>query len=195
MRSWDALPEALLAPAGPLTAALAARGVTGFREAGRYLQSLPYGRTANRAAFSAVLDERRGTCSTKHALLAAVAQEQQLAVQLTLGIYEMHDRNTPGVGAVLARYQLAAIPEAHCYLTYAGTRIDVTRSGADPAEPIARFLHEEAIVPEQIGEYKVALHRRFMRTWVSDNAAAVGGRSFEEVWRIREACIAALAQV
>ena len=118
-----------------------------------------------------------------------------MALVLTLGIYEMHERNTPGVGAVLARYDLASVPEAHCYLTYEGARIDVTRSGAGPSEPIARFLHEEAIVPEQIGEYKVALHRRFILTWVGDHAAAVGGRSCEEVWRIREECIAALAQV
>ena len=194
MRSWDALPDIPLEPGGPLTTAITARGVTDFRGAGRYLQALPYGRTANRADFSAVLGEGRGTCSTKHALLAALAHEQKLAVVLTLGIYKMHERNTPGAGAVLARYDLASIPEAHCYLTYEGTRIDVTRSGASPAEPIARFLHEEAIVPEQIGEYKVALHRRFMRTWVGDHPGTVRGRSFEDVWRIREECIAALAQ-
>lgn len=113
---------------------------------------------------------------------------------LTLGICEMHERNTPEVGAVLARYALASIPEAHCYLTYEGTRIDITRSGADPTESIARFLHEEAIVPEQIGEYKVTRHRQFMRTWVNDHPDIVRGRSVEEMWRIREECIAALAQ-
>ena len=194
MRSWDALPDMRLGPAGPLTAEITARGVTDFRAAGRYLQTLPYGRTANRADFSAGLREGRGTCSTKHALLAALAQEHKLAVVLTLGIYEMHERNTPGVGAVLARYALAFIPEAHCYLNFEGTRIDVTRSGADPTEPIARFLHEETIVPEQIGEYKVTVHRQFMRTWVNDHPGIVRGRSFEDVWRIREECIAALAQ-
>src|SRR5713101_3545541 len=188
MRSWDALPDVRLEPAGPLTAEITARGVTDFRAAARYLQSLPYGRTANRADFSAVLREGRGTCSTKHALLAALAQEHELAVGLTLGIYEMHERNTPGVGTVLARYALASIPEAHCYLTFEGMRIDVTRSGADPTESIARFLHEE------IGEYKVTRHRQFMRTWVADHPGIVRGRNFEDVWRIREECIAALAQ-
>jgi hypothetical protein len=33
-----------------------------------------------------------------------------------------------------------------------------------------------------------------MQTWVNNNAEIVGGRSFEDVWRIREECIAALAQ-
>ena len=171
-----------------------ARGITDFRSAGRYVQALPYGRTADRADFRAVLREGKGTCSTKHALLAALAHEQDLPVVLTLGIYAMHERNTPGVGAVLARYGLTSLPEAHCYLTYAGLRIDVTRAGADPAEPIGQFLHEEAIIPAQIGAYKTALHRQFIQAWLSNNMATLGGRSCEDVWRIREACIAALEQ-
>jgi hypothetical protein len=177
-----------------VTAAFIARGITDFQAVGRYLQALPYGRTANRADFGAVLHEGRGTCSTKHALLATLAHEQQLPVILTLGIYDMHEHNTPGVGVVLARYGLASLPEAHCYLTYRGTRIDVTRSGAEPMEPITRFLYEEAIVPEQIGAYKVTLHRQCMQEWVRNHPETVKGRSFEDVWQIREECIAALAQ-
>lgn len=194
MHSWDALPTVSFKPAGPLTAEIMARGITDLQAAGRYLQALPYGRTANRADCSAVLRAGRGTCSTKHALLAALASEQQLAVVLTLGMYDMHERNTPGVGAVLARYGLVSLPEAHCYLTYAGMRIDITRSGADPAEPIVQFLHEEAIIPAQIGAYKMMLHRQFMRAWISNNMERVGGLGFEDVWRIREECIAALEQ-
>ena len=40
--------------------------------------------------FRSVLSAGKGTCSTKHALLAAVASEQNIPVALTLGIYEMH---------------------------------------------------------------------------------------------------------
>lgn len=194
MYSWDTLPHVALKSVGPLSTEILTRGITHFRTTGRYLQRLPYGRTVDRADFRAVLREGKGTCSTKHALLAAIAQEQDLAVMLTLGIYDMHELNTPGVGAVLARYNLASLPEAHCYLTYKGQRIDITRSGAEPAEPIAQFLYEEAIVPEQIGDFKVSLHRQFMQTWVNSNAEIVRRRSFEEVWRIREECITALEQ-
>jgi hypothetical protein len=106
----------------------------------------------------------------------------------------MHERNTPGVGAVLTQYGLASLPEAHCYLMYAGRRIDVTRCVEVPTEPITEWLYEESIIPEQIGDYKVTLHRHFMQCWVNANAEQVRGLSFEDVWRIREACIAALAQ-
>ena len=193
MQSWPFLPDVPLQPVGQITTEFSVRGITNFRAAGRYFHYLPYGRNSDRSDFRLVLPEGRGTCSTKHALLAELAREQNLPVVLTLGIYEMHERNTPGVGVVLNRYRLQYIPEAHCYLRYEGVRIDITRSGADPTEPIGRFLHEEAIVPAQISDYKVQLHQQFLRSWLN-TADQVGGHSFAEVWKIREECIAALAQ-
>jgi hypothetical protein len=193
MHSWQALPDNPLKPAGQTTADFVVRSIPDFRLAGRHLYQLPYGRNSDRADFRLVLPEGRGTCSTKHALLAELAQEQQLSITLTLGIYDMHERNTPGVGKVLDRYQLLFIPEAHCYLTYEGKRIDVTRSGTEPTEPITQFLYEESIRPQQIGEYKIQLHRRFLREWLKDKTLA-SRYSFEEIWQIREECIAALAQ-
>lgn len=193
MHSWQALPEAALQSAGPISAAFMDRSVANFRAAGRYLHQLPYGRNTERADFRLVLIEGRGTCSTKHALLAELAHEHHLLVALTLGIYEMHERNTPGVGPVLDKYELSYIPEAHCYLAYEGRRIDVTRSGMEPTEPINRFLFEEVIAPEQIGDYKVHVHQQFLRHW-SGQTALTHRLSFEEIWRIREECIAALAQ-
>jgi len=193
VQSWLALPDIVLQPTGSISGELTARGLKDFRAAGHYLHQLPYGRNTNRSDFRLVLSEGRGTCSTKHALLAALAQEQHLPIVLTVGIYEMHDRNTPGVGVVLDKYGLSAIPEAHCYLTYQGVRIDITRSGVEPIAPISEFLHEEAIVPEQIGGYKVQLHQRFLRGWLA-TTETVRSRNFAELWQIREECIAALAQ-
>ena len=193
MQSWSALPAAALKNAGEVSADFLARGIVDYQAAGRFLHQFPYGRNTDCANYRLVLSEGRGTCSTKHALLAALAREQNLPVLLTLGIYEMHGRNTPGVGKVLDRYNLSFIPEAHCYLTYNETRIDVTRSGMEPTEPIESFLYEESILPEQISDYKVDMHQRFLRDWAARSTVA-GNRCFEEIWKIREECIAALAQ-
>jgi hypothetical protein len=193
MKSWSALPDAVLKNVGEVSAAFLARDIAGYQTAGCYVHQLPYGRNTDRANFQMVLSEGQGTCSTKHALLAALAREQRLPITLTLGIYEMHERNTPGVGLVLGKYDLPFIPEAHCYLTYEGARIDVTRSGVDSVEPITRFLYEETINPEQIAAYKVHVHQQFLRQW-SVQPTLTHQHSFEEIWKIREECIAALAQ-
>jgi hypothetical protein len=179
-----------LAEDGPVTRRFRAAGVEDFGGAAGYLLQLPYGRITDRSKFWLVLEEGRGTCTTKHATLAELAREQHIDVQLMLGIYAMTERNTPGVGAVLEGHGLTCIPEAHCYLRYQGQRVDVTGVAAG-AEPIDRFLHEEPITVEQIGAYKNDLHRRFLRDWIV-REETVRGRSLDGVWRIREECIAAL---
>jgi hypothetical protein len=185
-----AFPDFALSAATETGAAFVARGARGFHDASRLVWRLPYGRNADRADFRLVLAEGRGTCSTKHALLAQLAAEHGAEVDLVVGIYAMRDANTPGVGAVLARHGLDALPEAHCYLRGGGTRLDVTRADAAAAEPIGHFLYEEAITPGGIGAHKEALHRRAMQRWVADR---LPGWMADDAWRVREACIAALA--
>ena len=187
------LPGFPLRDVGGVSARLISIGARDFRSAGRYVKALPYGRNSDRSDPRLVLGEGRGTCSTKHALLAQVAVEQGFDVRLVIGIYEMTGRNTPGVGAVLKRHGLSVLPEAHCYLSYRGQRIDLTRALEGPAEPIKRFLYEEEISPAQIGDYKLELHRRWLGDWASRSSSA-RGLDPDLLWKIREECIAALAE-
>jgi hypothetical protein len=175
---------------GRITNMFRAAGAQDFVGAAHHIWGLPYGRIRDRAEFWRVLKEGRGTCTTKHALLAELAREQGIDLDLMLGIYEMGEGNTPGIGGVLQKYGLSYVPEAHCYLRYQGVRIDVT--GVPPgAEPIERFLYEEPITVEKIGAYKNDLHRRFLHDWIA-RTESVQGRSLDDVWRIRGECIAAL---
>lgn len=163
-------------------------GVRDYRSAARYVRALPYGRNSDRSDYRLVLSENRGTCSTKHALLAALAREHDAPVELRLGIYLMNDLNTPGVGPVLARHGMEYLPEAHCYLAYRDHRIDVT--GPDTDTGSAReFLREETITPDQIGAHKVQAHWGFIQSW-----AAERGLDADRVWLVREQCIAALSK-
>jgi hypothetical protein len=191
MDSWNVLDPVVLRPAGDVSAAFVQAGVLDYRAAARHVSRLPYGRNLFPASPLAVVREGRGTCSTKHALLRRVAIEQELEVALVVGIYEMNAENTPGVGSVLERYGLTSLPEAHCYLRYRGKRVDVTHESGTGRELV--FLSEQDIAPEQIGEYKVALHRQFLQRWMIERDVA-GGRDLNELWRIREECIAALSR-
>ncbi|MGA9669115.1 MAG: hypothetical protein WBQ94_07905 [Terracidiphilus sp.] len=194
MHSWEALESLVLKPAGVVTAAFTAIEIRDFRNAAAHVAHLPYGRNTDPTSVLAVIKEKRGTCSTKHALLRRLAVEQTFDIALVIGVYEMNQRNTPGVGMVLEKYGLQSLPEAHCYLRAARKRIDVTRVTADSAaEPITRFIHEEEISPDQIGEYKISLHRHFLQLWM-EKTAAEATYAVTDLWRIREECIASLAQ-
>jgi hypothetical protein len=194
MHSWDVLDPVGLKPAGDISDAFIRVGALDYRAAARLVRRLPFGRNTTVNDPLIVLRESRGTCSTKHALLRRLATEQSVDVALVLGIYEMNERNTPGVGPILKRHQLATLPEAHCYLRFGEIRIDVTRKiDGDSAEALAQFLHEEDIAPEQIGDYKTTLHRQFLARWIAETRTA-GGRDLDAMWRVREECIAALSQ-
>ncbi len=184
----ERLPSFALHPERPLGRRFAALGLGDYREAARHVRNLPYGRNSDRSDWRLVLEEGRGTCSTKHALLAELARENGRPVALVLGVYEMDGVNTPGVGPVLSEHGLSCVPEAHCYLAHEGARVDLTRESGGAEQP-KRFLHEEEIEPYQIGEYKVQAHRVFVRRW-----AGRRGLDPESVWRAREKCIAALAE-
>ena len=191
---YDVLPIGPIRDRGPVSAAFLGLRIDDFRRAARYVRDLPYGRNAAASDILAVLSERKGTCSTKHALLKALAGEQGLPIRLMLGIYEMDACNTPGIGHVLEEHRLPCIPEAHCYLVHQDRRIDITRSLDDrDSEPIAAFLIEEEITTGQIGEYKRRWHQAFMRQWLHRRARL--DFDLDQLWRIREQCIAALSRI
>jgi len=107
---------------GPLSSYVRALGFTNFAQVSEFVRALPYARVPVADDTLAVFRYGWGTCSSKHRFLAALAHEcRHIEVTLMLGLYEMSDRNTPGVGRVLAAAQVDAIPEAHCYLMCGGT--------------------------------------------------------------------------
>jgi hypothetical protein len=99
----------------------------------------------------------------------------------------MSEENTPGVGQVLNSVSLKAIPEAHCYLRIDDRRVDITSTVDRTCSPLDSLMLEVEINPEDIGERKVNIHKKFLRKWCESN-----DRTFEEIWNIRERCIGAL---
>ncbi len=167
-------------------------GLNNFEEAAKYIQQLSYRRTSRKSDLSLVFKEECGTCSTKHATLAQLALENNISsIELTLGIYQMMEQNTPGVGKVLEATRLTYVPEAHMYLRHQGQRFDLTFNGMEAAlSPFDSLMDEISIEPQQIGDFKVHYHKQFLKQWLVKQSFSY---SLDEVWKIREACIAALS--
>ena len=146
MQHIDQLPDKEIQAKGPVSRAFQDLDISGFRNACRYIFKLPYGRNSDRSDCRLVLSENKGTCSTKHALIAHLASELSIPVALTIGIYRMQESNTPGVGSVLQRYRLSSILEAHCYLRYDNERIDLTKEIAGVAESIDKMFKLGALI-------------------------------------------------
>lgn len=156
-----------------------------------YIKQLPYGRTENRSDYASIISEQKGTCSSKHAFLKAIAEENhQSHIKLYIGIYKMNEANTKGVGKILESKQLNYIPEAHTYLKVNNTIIDVTRSTKSQSTFEKHLLIEQEIQANKIGEYKVLWHQNYIKQWLRKEKTKY---SFKDIWQIREACINALS--
>ncbi|OIQ23974.1 hypothetical protein [Lacinutrix sp. MedPE-SW] len=167
-------------------------GLTDFNSLSNAIKALPYGRTKNRSDYQAILKENKGTCSTKHAFLKAVALENnQDSVKLFIGIYKMNENNTKGIGSILNTFNLDYIPEAHTYLKVNNNILDITSTQTSNTSFKKDLIKEIEISPNQIGTYKVTLHKDFISKWQKINNKSL---SFETLWKIREACIKQLSK-
>lgn len=164
-------------------------GIKSFSEAMNFIKNLPYGRNSSKNDLTLVLAENKGTCSSKHALLKELAIENQHdEVILMLGIFKMNGNNTPKVKTTLAQNNLNYIPEAHNYLKINHKIYDCTTKNSSEINFVNDLILEIEIQPNQISEFKVQFHKEFLKNWIEDKPFTL-----EEIWRIREQCIADLS--
>jgi hypothetical protein len=184
----SSLPDFEIIPRSPISQGILDAGIFTFSQLTKRVADIPYGRTSDESPL-AVLTQNRGTCSSKHRLLAEVAQEyQQIPISLTVGIYDMHEDNTPGVGEVLDFAGVASIPEAHCYLMLGNARFDFTGLPPGATSPFRSLISETAVLPKDLAGQKKLLHAERLLIWAGQH-----GLSLDDAWAIREACIAALS--
>lgn len=157
-----------------------------------YVQKLPYGRNANRHQPQLVIAESKGTCSSKHAFLKMVAdQNEHPEVKLILGIFKMNHLNTPGIGNVLVNAKMNFMPEAHCYLKIGDERFDFTNPQSDFSKIKKDILLEKEITPKEVAEFKIGFHQSYLKNWLKNSDTQY---TFEEIWNLREDCIKALVK-
>jgi hypothetical protein len=181
-----------ITPGKPVSNAFIERGITDFSSALIHIQDLPYGRNSDRSNPLLVLKEQSGTCSTKHALIKLLADENEKPeIKLMMGIYKMNETNTKKVTPVLKKYNLEYIPEAHTYLRMGNKVVDITKRSFANTLFLQDILEEEEITPAQIGSYKLARHKEFLSQWLDANKQVP--YHLQELWSIREECIEALS--
>lgn len=168
------------------------RNILTFNQASIFVRQLAYGRNADKNNLASVFTDNCGTCSTKHALLKKLADENNFEkVKLIVGLFKMNKKNTPEISETLHKNQLEFIPEAHCYLKFEDHIIDLTKINSKPTDFLEDLIEEIEISPEQITDYKVNYHKNYLLTWLDKNEQI--SYSIHDIWKIREQCIQDLA--
>ena len=164
MENCTVFPDIRIVDAGPVSRAFLELGVTTLREAGRYVHELPYGYNSNSDDLMILFKEKMGTCTTKHAVIATLAQESALPIRKNVGIYAMTEDLVTGTDKLLAEFDLPYIPMLHCFLVYETFRVDLTegnRNGKNRS--IEEFLHVEHVEPNISTKNEYLLYRKALQ--------------------------------
>lgn len=169
------------------------KGIFTFKEACNFIQQLPYGRISDRTNNSLVLSEEKGTCSSKHGLLASLTEENDcLEIELIAAIFMMSPATHPQLTNYFQDKSFTYLPEMHCFFRYNGKRFDFTSSTNQMTFIETKLVREQRCEPHQVGEWKEMIHKEYLNKWVGRNPNL--GLTFDEIWECREECIALLSE-
>ncbi len=182
-------PNAALKVDMPISSLFVKQGIKTFRSACHYVKNLPYQQTSI-ADGVYVIKEKGGSCSTKHHILKRLAIEYGLSeVEMKVGLFKMDGEKLPRVAKVLEKYGLDYIPEMHTFFRVQEQFFDFTFSESFDFPLLQNIEFEQEIEPSQIGAWKDSLHREYLEKYQAQEQLDY---SIDELWTIRQECVAAL---
>jgi len=164
MDNFDNFPDAHIDGSGVISNEFLRLGVTGFIDACQYVQRLPYGYNSDRDDLLILFKEGKGSCTTKHAVIATLAEELALPIVKKIGIYGMTEDIVTGTNDILKTFNLPYVPMLHCFLVYGDYRVDLTQGNRNGKNrPIDEFLHTEKVRPNISAKEEYLLYRNALK--------------------------------
>lgn len=164
MDKLEVFPDTKILQKGPVSDEFLRIGIDSFAGACRYVHKLPYGYNSDRDDLMILFKQGMGTCTTKHAIIATLAQELSLPIVKHIGIYEMTEEIVTGTEAILEDYDLPYVPMVHCYLSYEPFRVDLTEGNQNGKKrSIDRFLYTEGVTPALSAKDEYLLYRKALK--------------------------------
>jgi hypothetical protein len=148
MDSYTVLPNPLITTEGIISGKFISLNITKFWDACKYVQKLPYGYNSTREDILILFKEGYGSCTTKHAVIATLAEELKINVHKIIGIYAMTEDSVTGTNRILEKYHLPYLPMIHCFLVHKSYWVDLTEGNNNGKNhPLEEFLYTEQVRP------------------------------------------------
>ncbi len=164
MDHYHNLPDAVLNGAGIITNEFSKLGIEGFFDACRYVHELPYGYNSDRDDLLILFKEGKGSCTTKHAVIATLAEELSLPILKNIGIYAMTEEIVSGTQPILVDYNVPYVPMVHCFLVYNQFRVDLTEGNHNGKNrPIDNFLYTQNVIANISAKDEYLLYRNALK--------------------------------
>jgi hypothetical protein len=164
METYSVFPDNAIVDAGPVAGRFLSLGIQRFHGACRYVHELPYGYNSDRDNLMILFIEKKGSCTTKHAVIGTLAAEMDLPVVKHIGIYAMTEEIVTGTDRILDKYALPYLPMVHCFLVCGDHRVDLTEGNQNGKNrSIDHFLYTERVEPNISARDEYLRYRQGLR--------------------------------
>lgn len=164
MDKFTVFPDKSLSNAGVISAQFLSLGIKSFIKACQYVQEFPYGYNTDRDDLMILFKEKKGTCTTKHAVIASLAHELNLSIEKSIGIYAMTEEIVTGTDEILEKYNLPYVPMIHCFLVYGEYRVDLSEGNNNGKnQPLEEFLFTQQVEPNISAKTEYLLYRKALK--------------------------------
>ena len=164
MDSYDKLPDAEIKSGGELSRKFLELGIKSFKQACEYVNKTEYGYNSDYDDKLIFFKEKKGTCTSKHAVIAGLAEELNIPLYKHVGVYKFTEENSTGANEILKKYNIPYIPMIHCFLVYRNLRFDLTEGNSNGKNtPINELIFEEEVDPFISGKDEYLLFKRVLK--------------------------------
>jgi len=168
MDTYTVFPNPIIIKKGIISEKFISLKIKTFWDACLYVHNLPYEYNSTTNDILILFKEGYGSCTTKHAVIATLAEELNIPIYKMVGIYAMNEKIVTGTDLILVKYHLPYLPMIHCFLVFDSYRVDLTEGNNNGKNSsVEEFLYTEKVIPN-ISEkdeyllYKTALKNRIL---------------------------------
>ena len=185
MDSYTVLPNPIIDKKEIISEKFKSLKIKNFWDACKYVHELPYGYNSRTDDFLIIFKEGYGSCTTKHAVIATLAQELNIPIHKMIGIYAMNEDIVTGTNKILEKYHLPYLPMIHCFLIYDSFRVDLTESNNNGKNcSIEEFLFTEKVIPNFSEKDEYLLYRKALKNLIL-NRKEMEGTTMNDVLHAR----------
>jgi len=167
MKSYSVFPNPVITERGVISNTFINLRIWNFRDACKYVHELPYAYNSTTEDILILFKEGCGSCTTKHAVIATLAEELNIPVFKMIGIYAMNEDFVTGTNLILEKYHLPYLPMIHCFLIYDTYKVDLTQGNNNGKNhPIEEFLFTEKVIPNFSEKDEYLLYRKALKNHI-----------------------------
>jgi hypothetical protein len=186
MTLWAAFPDKKILPGKFISEIFLDLGINRFSDACGYVHKLPYGYNTNREDLLILFKEKMGSCTTKHAVIATLAEELALPIKKSIAIYAMTEELVTGTHLILEKYALPYLPMIHCVLTYQMISVDLTEGNQNGKNrPIQDFLFTQVVTPNISAKEEYLIYRNVLTEQILERQD-MKGITIKQILQARE---------